>query len=380
MKLVQLFQARREFKWGMLAVLLAGALLALIAVPLVGAQGAPTFTNPIQLSNGADPWIVYYEGNYYLTTTVGGSELYVRQSPTLGGLKDAPPVLVWEDETPDRCCNMWSPELHLLDGEDGPHWYLYYTAGPMSQNTHDTQYTHVLESEGTDPLGPYIYKARVFDPVHDTPQLDATVMEWQDELYFLSSVWDEAGQSLYIAPMSNPWTISGDHVRIASPMYAWEKVDANINEAPAALEHDGELFLTYSASSCASPNYALGMLTLTGDDVLDPGAWTKSEKPVFQRADENDVFGPGHNGFFKSPDGTEDWIVYHANDSIDGGCDDQRTTRAQPITWNEDGTPDFGAPVSLDTELPVPSGEVALDSAVEPVVAETAEATAEPAS
>jgi GH43 family beta-xylosidase len=69
------------------------------------------------------------------------------------------------------------------------------------------------------------------------------------------------------------------------------------------------------------------------------------------------VYGPGHNGFFKSPDGTEDWIVYHANASATAGCDVNRTTRAQKFTWNSDGTPNFGVPQPLSANLPVPSGE-----------------------
>ncbi len=360
MKLAHVIPALLQLHRSVRRVLAAPVVIALlvVAVPLALAQeDTPTFHNPIQLSDGADPWLVYYEGSYYLTTTSGGSGLLMRQSPTLAGLKDAEPVQVWQDETPDRCCNMWSPEMHLLDGPDGERWYLYYTAGPVSQDTHATQHTHVLESEGTDPLGPYTYKARVYDPDHDMGQLDPSVMQWQDELYFLASVWDEFGQSIYIAPMSDPWTISGDQVRISSPTLPWEQMDSAINEAPVALEHDGNLFITYSASSCATPDYALGMLTLTGDDVLDPAAWTKNEDPVFRQSVENSVFGPGHNGFFTSPDGSENWIVYHANDVIFGGCDNKRTTRAQPFTWNEDGTPNFGEPVSLDTDLPVPSGE-----------------------
>jgi hypothetical protein len=80
---------------------------------------------------------------------------------------------------------------------------------------------------------------------------------------------------------------------------------------------------------------------------------------VFQRDDANGVFGPGHNGFFTSPDGTEDWIVYHANDSASDGCDNGRTTRAQKFTWKADGTPDFGTPVRLGATLDGPSGETA---------------------
>jgi GH43 family beta-xylosidase len=36
-----------------------------------------------------------------------------------------------------------------------------------------------------------------------------------------------------------------------------------------------------------------------------------------------------------------------------------RSTRAQKITWNADGTPNFGVPAALSTPLAVPSGEPA---------------------
>ena len=52
-------------------------------------------------------------------------------------------------------------------------------------------------------------------------------------LYFLSSV--SAGmacQSLFIAPMSNPWTLSGSRVPISQPEYDWEKVGGLVNEGP----------------------------------------------------------------------------------------------------------------------------------------------------
>lgn len=348
----------RRLGWALLVTTLA---LPLVAPTDDVMSQEPTFRNPVLAFRGADPWMVYHEGNYYLITTSGGSELFMRQSPTIGGLQGAKPVRVWQDYTADRCCNMWAPELHLLDGPNGPRWYLYYTAGPVSQNFGKTQHTHVLESEGTDPLGPYTYKARVYDPKHDTPQLDGSILQWEDKLYFLVSVWDEYGQSLYIAPMSNPWTISGDRVRISSSTYPWERHLFTVNEGPVALIHDDRLFIIYSASACWGPEYKLGMLIFTGGDVLDPAAWVKHPEPVFEQSPENGVYGPGHNGFFKSPDGTEDWIIYHANNSPSGGCDNRRTTRAQPFTWNEDGTPNFGVPVSLDTELPVPSGEQAVN-------------------
>jgi GH43 family beta-xylosidase len=46
-----------------------------------------------------------------------------------------------------------------------------------------------------------------------------------------------------------------------------------------------------------------------------------------------------------------------ANDSASGGCDMNRSTRAQKFTWNAAGSPGLGSPVRLGTRLAVPSGE-----------------------
>ncbi|HLV33937.1 MAG TPA: family 43 glycosylhydrolase, partial [Spirillospora sp.] len=271
----------------------------------------------------------------------------------------ARPVQIYAETEPSRCCNMWAPEFHLLDGPNGLRWYFYYTAG--TSGTLDNQHTHVLESAGTDPMGPYTYKARIFDPQNDVWAIDGSVLELNDRYYFLFSSWVGPNQSLFIAPMSNPWTLSGPRVLISEPEYDWEKAGLNVNEGPVALHHNGRTFIIYSASYCATPDYKLGMLTYTGGDPLSADSWVKHPEPVFQRSDENGVFGPGHNGFFKSPDGTEDWIVYHANDAETDGCDDGRNTRVQKFTWNDDGTPNFGVPVSLDEIIAAPAGDGGID-------------------
>ncbi|HEY0035182.1 MAG TPA: family 43 glycosylhydrolase, partial [Longimicrobium sp.] len=101
-------------------------------------------------------------------------------------------------------------------------------------------------------------------------------------------------------------------------------------------------------------SYRLGMLRLNSPtaDPMQPSSWTKTG-PVF--AEANGVYGPGHNGFAKSPDGTEDWIIYHAK--VDTGPNWNRVIRAQPFTWNADGSPNFGQPVASGVPLRVPSGE-----------------------
>jgi GH43 family beta-xylosidase len=116
--------------------------------------------------------------------------------------------------------------------------------------------------------------------------------------------------------------------------------------------------LIYSASGCWTDDYALGMLTLKdGGDPLIAGDWTKSPTPVFSKNVSGSVYGPGHNSFFKSKDGTEDWILYHANSASGKGCTDARAPRMQKFTWNQDGTPNFGTPVNMFTNITKPAGE-----------------------
>jgi GH43 family beta-xylosidase len=337
-------------------------LVVLILLNAVNAQSkAGTLTNQLNANNGADPWLTYYEGNYYLATTTWSSTWYMRKSPTLAGLKTAEPVEIYFETDPSRCCNLWAPEFHLLDGPNGKRWYFYYSSG--TEGTLDNQHTHVLESESTDPLGPYHHKARIFDTTNDTWAIDGSVLTLDDNLYFLFSSWDGPFQNLFIAPMSNPWTISGPRVLISKPTYPWETQGGNTNEGPVALQHDGDTFIVYSASSCNTPNYKLGLLKLTGTDPLQAEAWEKHPEPIFERADQNGVFGPGHNGFFSSPDGTETWIAYHANDSTEAGCDGRRTTRVQKISWTGEGLPDLGKPISTNTVIAAPSGDTGVDPA-----------------
>jgi hypothetical protein len=65
--------------------------------------------------------------------------------------------------------------------------------------------------------------------------------------------------------------------------------------------------------------------------------------------------GVGHASFTKSPDGTEDWIVYHAhaNPTV---FNEDRVVRIQPFTFFANGSPNFGSPLPPGQAIPVPSG------------------------
>jgi GH43 family beta-xylosidase len=95
--------------------------------------------------------------------------------------------------------------------------------------------------------------------------------------------------------------------------------------------------------------------TSASSDIMDSTSWTKSAEPVFKQSPENGAYGTGHNSFFKSPNGKEDWLLYHANDEPGEGCGRFRSPRAQKFTWKPDGSPDFGTPVKINTPLKVPA-------------------------
>ena len=125
--------------------------------------------------------------------------------------------------------------------------------------------THVLESAGADPLGPYTYK-NLLTGSNLAPNgwlIDASVLSLNGSLYLLGSGFvNGSKQSLVIAPMSDPYTLKTTTFSvISSPTLAWETQGGAVNEGPVALQHGGKTYVVYSASSCATPDYKLGQLT-----------------------------------------------------------------------------------------------------------------------
>jgi len=354
MKSLTFFSPRAIIAWMVLVALVIAAVLGVLITPPPGVQAqSTTFTNPLN-SSSPDPWMLYYNGNYYLSATTWGQSasvgLNMWRASTIAGLKNASPVKIWQDNNASRCCQIWAPEFHLLNGPNGQRWYLYYTAG-TSGACCDNQRLHVLESAGTDPMGPYTYKSQLLPGW----AIDGSILKVGGTNYLLYSQWQGADQGVYIIQLNNPWTTTGSGVRITYPTNSWETVGGRTNEAPVALYHGSDTFVIFSASSCNTDDYKLGQLKLTGSNPMSASSWTKKSTPIFQKS--GTVYAPGHNGFFKSPDGTEDWIVYHANSTSGNNCNMQRTARIQKISWNSDGSPNLGTPIQTNVSITVPSGE-----------------------
>lgn len=304
-----------------------------------------TFANPILPSPSADPWVMQHEGWYYYCESRHQDAIYIRKSRNFIHLNQDPGVMVWS--APAFGANsksLWAPELHFIQGK----WYIYYAADDGLNENH-----RMWVLEASDPFGPYVCRGALET---DTWAIDGTILEGPGgSLYCVWSGWPgrvNGQQNLYIAPMHNPWTLSGPRVLLAQPEHAWESIDMAICEGPQILRNNGRTFIIYSASGSWTVDYCLGMIELTGTDPINPAHWEK-KGCVFKKTER--VWGLGHCSFVKSPDGSEDWIVYHAKSKRKKGWND-RNVRAQKFTWTSDGLPHFGEPTPAGTHLPIPSG------------------------
>ena len=323
---------------------------------------ATTFHNPL-LTSGPDPWVMT-EGNFYYYMNTTGRNLTLRRTHNIADLAHAETRVVWTPPANGPYSKqIWAPELHRMDGK----WYIYFAADRGDNESHRI---YVVENASANPMeGEWTFKGKVND-VTNKWAIDATVFEDRGQKYMLWSGWqgdDDGEQRIYIAHLRNPWTIDSPRTELSRSDHPWERVGdlpdrpamphVNVNEGPEILRHGDRIFLVYSASACWTDYYELGLLqTEEGMDLLRAESWTKLDRPVFREDTKAGVYATGHNGFFRSLDGKENWIIYHANSAPHQGCGNTRSPRMQPFTWDKDGMPDFGTPVPLSTELQAPGG------------------------
>jgi GH43 family beta-xylosidase len=238
--------------------------------------------------------------------------------------------------------NIWAPEIHYIKGK----WYIYFCSGRAEE--HFRLGCYLLECDGEPFSGTWTERGQI-STGWENFALDMTTFIHRGEQYF---VWAQMPQhsshnsSLYISRCSDPAHICTTPLELSHPEYEWECRGFKVNEGPAVLIRNGKIFITYSCSDTGR-NYCMGMLWADEDsDILDKASWHKSPEPVFQTAEENSQFGPGHNSF--TTYGDEDVLVYHARsyEDIVGDplYDPNRHARAKIFTYDKNGFPVFGKP------------------------------------
>ncbi len=316
------------------------------------------FYNPV-LSDANDPWIIKDDDAYYYCRSRGGVQII--RSETLTGLMAAVEnpnrinvVFVRENQT-----EIWAPELHHYQDR----WYAFYAADYDKDNTLHRMY--VARSVTDDPMGDWEEPVKLGLP-DDQWAIDGTFFEYKDgRIFFIWSGWRDKAQGtslwkqyLYITQLEtgDPTKVIGtERVMISKPQYYWEMSVLPQNEGPSVITSpDGTYYCMYAGNYSGSNEYVVATLRLNGDP-LDPKAWEKLSKPILKSNEDMRLYAPGHASFVKSPDGTEDWILYHSAKADLSGWD--RNGRAQRLTWIDDKPTSEGV-LPNDELIPLPSGEI----------------------
>ena len=311
-----------------------------------------TLQNPI-VECRADPHVTLHtDGYYYFTASVPEYDrIEVRRARTLDALSTTEEIAtVWTKPDQGKTSDLiWAPEMHYVDD----HWVIYFAAAP-NREIKDGAFQHRmygLVCRDDNPLTGTWEPVVQIDSGIDSFCLDATVFKHQDQWYYLWAQKDPVipGNScLYIATLSDSTTLSSDAVMISKPEYDWEVRGFLVNEGPAVIKRNGKIFISYSASA-TDERYCMGLLTADESaPLLDPLSWHKSDTPVFESVPEKSIFGPGHNSFTTTPDGSQDLMIYHARNytDIEGDplWDPNRHACVHKLSWDAEGYPVFGEP------------------------------------
>ena len=310
----------QEFMKSFTAIIMATlTFMGLIATP---------YDEPIDKINGGDPYIIEDDsGCYYTFTTGGGIDIFEIETFDSIDVKRQKTIFWAGEHGTDG--DIWAPEIHKF----GDKWYIVATAKfksdavPMGKmpkaignkkNTDDAyRYSFVLESKTDDIFGEYEFKGYVAPD--GLSNIDGTYLKKDGKLYFVCSAYMKtAHQAIYICEMENPYTVKKDSKgndiveKLSEPTKSWEKKGWKVNEGTAVLYHGDNIFIVYSASGYSSGGYCMGMLSLTGDDVMDKNSWMKSPIPVSYHNAFKDIYSAGHCSFIHRDNG-DIYMVYHAN-------------------------------------------------------------------
>ncbi len=340
-----------------------------------------TFINPI--GTKADPYVIEKDGLYYYCFSDGvtltekdadGNDVKVSYAGVAVAVHENLPFgtlscqyrSVFNGSRTDienAKHDYWAPELHYFDaqtvGAENAGWYIYVA---MDDGENKNHRMYVLRaSDPENPLSDFEMVGQITDATNKWA-IDGTVMVYGGNLYFIWSGWEgdvNGRQDIYIAKMSNPWTISSERLCLSIPEYAWEtKGSPLVNEGPQILKSpDGTMHIIYSASGSWTQYYCYGAITLIGTNPLDKASWYKSPTTLF--ASGNGAYGTGHGSFVQDDDGAW-WMYYHANPSLtvpEGSTWwTERSTYVKPFSFttkNINGKtvsyPDFGTPVAPES-------------------------------
>ncbi|MBQ8302235.1 MAG: glycoside hydrolase family 43 protein [Clostridia bacterium] len=249
------------------------------------------YQNPLMV--GADPFVLNYNGKYYLyaTNTDDGFRVYV--SENMAEWRDMGYCLKKGDVIGERW--FWAPEVMEKDGK----FYMVYTSEE-----------HLAIATADNPLGPFVQTEKKW--LSEEKAIDGHFFADDDGSVYLYYVRFDGGNVIYMSKMNEEISCldEGNERFLLRADEEWEIKDCEVAEGPFVLKHNGKYYLTYSANHTRSEDYAIGYAV--SDSPFGPFRKYKGN-PILHKTE--DVNGTGHHSFVRSLDGEELICVYHRHQS-----------------------------------------------------------------
>lgn len=262
------------------------------------------FKNP--MLDGADPFVLFYEGKYYMYCTTENGRALVGANDFSTDTSEGDGVFVYVSEDMKNWVKhgyalkkgdtigekwFWAPEVLHYRGK----FYMVYASEE-----------HIAIAYADHPLGPFKQENKRW--LRDGMAIDGSFFVDDDGTVYLYYVRLGDGNRIFVAKMKDD--LSGIEEEypdcLISATEPWETLDCLIAEGPFVLKHKGLYYLTYSCNHTRCIDYGVGYAV----SKSPIGPFKKFEgNPILIR--NGNLKGVGHHSFIRV-DGTL-YCAYHCH-------------------------------------------------------------------
>lgn len=263
------------------------------------------FKNPMM--SGADPFVLFDEGKYYLyctteisdqligandfgTSTAEGDGIYVYVSNDMKSWAKHGYALKKGDSIGEKW--FWAPEVLKYRGK----FYMVYASEE-----------HIAIACADHPLGPFKQENKRW--LREGISIDGSFFVDDDGSVYLYYVRLGGQNRIFVAKMKDDLSdIEKEYpdclIQAEEP---WETLDCLIAEGPFVLKHKGLYYLSYSCNHTRCVDYAVGYAVSNSPT----GPFKKFEGNPILKKNES-LLGVGHHSFTKGENGTL-YCAYHCH-------------------------------------------------------------------
>ncbi|MGM9647034.1 MAG: family 43 glycosylhydrolase [Eubacteriales bacterium] len=246
---------------------------------LAAAEDISYYTNPVLSSKKegfglGDPFVMRYNGSYYLYITSTGQGICCWKSDDL--VKWSYKGLCAREKVSN---GSYAPEVVYYNGK----FYLYTSP---NGNGH-----YVFTSDS--PTGPFKVATDNMGM-----SIDGSVFIDNDGKWYF---YTAGGNAIQAYTMSSPTTMKFSSSLSATSMGGW-------TEGPMVVYHDGYYYMTYTGNHFMSLTYRIDYATSN----RSPLAFNASDNNPLLISTDEEIHHIGHNSTFKGPDLDSYYIAYHS--------------------------------------------------------------------